>query len=912
MGDINGIEGLAKVPVDYFANIPAADAANGVGAAGAANGPQAAGGEVEEAGRADADEGAKVSDSIVRQLDVIMINAAKASVNTVAAGALKALSPQLVELGILDEKNALALEELARTAKAKTRALDALTGRQLANAIKVGGSGTVSWKKGFWGMTAEAKLVKEAVEAQRELGDAITKIVQALGRHPDASAQLYNHFAELRLQCDRRETEVHSLLLEMHDFAQRSRPSREMKALLAATFKDLVPRQALSMHGTADALGAVNAELRSKLAPLADTLKTLAENPKAEYSEEQLLAIERDIATMKNAIADARVDGIKIDAKNAPGDGKEAKEERIVPDRLLLLTVEKHLAAVSDALKHVKSQMLKRLQEKFIAEAKQFLVYYDNSAERRVYTDPANPETKKFTDCCRDIIAAMTRFKDAKNDQERLAAANDIDKVLADIDTLDLAEIKSEVGGTSKLVRAVNNLREFKWACEQFLSLERNIAGMKRGETVLGEGLHSLFDGKIKVSALVEARARGFADADVDPETDPSNIVSSKPLGSGAAGSAYVVETVDGKKFVFKAETESSLGLRWLKAGSGGVYSSKQTTANLDIATGLAAKHLGVGDLVVKTTVGVHKGKFGVFMEMAPGMSAGDYASGGGRAPEGCMAAGETRRLATAGRSAVTGRIMSKLNQLQWLDLVTGQLDRHWGNYFIKVESGTRKVTVKGIDNDASFSSIKTGLTKFRVPAKRVAKFKAAVANAAFKLYGPSKVQAEYNKLLADPSIVHNQDGSVEIDASKIANPELHAVLAEELGTKTSVLPDRMDKSIYDSLTAMKNDPAKRQAYLDDIRPRLSGAGYAAAVQRLDEAIETAEKYRKWGLVVDETYWETPGARLHAPKLDDSMIVHTADHKEKRFMRGDNRLVNECNFGTCQSYYTRDLLDTKF
>jgi hypothetical protein len=42
-----------------------------------------------------------------------------------------------------------------------------------------------------------------------------------------------------------------------------------------------------------------------------------------------------------------------------------------------------------------------------------------------------------------------------------------------------------------------------------------------------------------------------------------------------------------------------------------------------------------------------------------------------------------------------------KLTDLQWLDFITGQTDRHEGNYFISMERGRVKVT--GIDNDRSF-----------------------------------------------------------------------------------------------------------------------------------------------------------------------------------------------------------------
>ena len=48
--------------------------------------------------------------------------------------------------------------------------------------------------------------------------------------------------------------------------------------------------------------------------------------------------------------------------------------------------------------------------------------------------------------------------------------------------------------------------------------------------------------------------------------------------------------------------------------------------------------------------------------------------------------------------------------------------DRHWNNYFVCVEkndaNNTYDVTVKGIDNDASFSSRQIGLQKYALDKK--------------------------------------------------------------------------------------------------------------------------------------------------------------------------------------------------
>jgi|GEM_PF-1520871 len=53
--------------------------------------------------------------------------------------------------------------------------------------------------------------------------------------------------------------------------------------------------------------------------------------------------------------------------------------------------------------------------------------------------------------------------------------------------------------------------------------------------------------------------------------------------------------------------------------------------------------------------------------------------------------------------------LMSKLNALQMIDFIAGQVDRHQGNYMIEVDNGGNVIGVTGIDNDMSFGTKDTG-----------------------------------------------------------------------------------------------------------------------------------------------------------------------------------------------------------
>ena len=201
-----------------------------------------------------------------------------------------------------------------------------------------------------------------------------------------------------------------------------------------------------------------------------------------------------------------------------------------------------------------------------------------------------------------------------------------------------------------------------------------------------------VFKGAISVSSLIEARARGLRDSDVDPANEDSNIVSQRLLGAGAAGTVYELTRADGRQVVFKGETESRAGLSGIVAGAAKNYSAQQMTANLNIASKNAAKALDMGGILVDYSVGTHNGVFGFYMEKAKGMTPeamkgfglSRSSSGGG------MSVKEIKNLPAEQKKQVKADLRRELNRMQWLDLVTGQADRHHANYFVHVDPTRR------------------------------------------------------------------------------------------------------------------------------------------------------------------------------------------------------------------------------
>ncbi len=200
---------------------------------------------------------------------------------------------------------------------------------------------------------------------------------------------------------------------------------------------------------------------------------------------------------------------------------------------------------------------------------------------------------------------------------------------------------------------------------------------------------------------------------------------------------------------------------------------------NLNFASKKAAVALGMGGLIVDYSAGSHNGVFGFYMEKAKGVTPSLLRREESSASsETGLSAIDIRRLPVNEQLKILADIKRELNRLHWLDLVTGQADRHWNNYFVHVDMKTHKVTVKGIDNDACYSQYRTGAMRFSFDKDRADLFKKLLRNVATKI-DSCHVDAEYAHLLADPGITVDKDGGLTIDASKVQNK---AVICEMSG----------------------------------------------------------------------------------------------------------------------------------
>ena len=260
---------------------------------------------------------------LVAQLDMLLVKSAKASTQSLDGKTVKQTLQKLVDDGALDRDSLKLLAKAADNAAKSLKSLDKFTGRQLAEAFGADGMIDATTKSG--------KAIFAAVTAQQELSDLLAQLgknLDSISRHDaemravnpqykGVDAALRDEVDDFRLLCDRRATEINHLAYQMKDFAvhlaangQNADPN--VVAILKAKADELLPRQALAMHGTADALATVSEEGSGKLRPLAEKIDAFKRNPSATLDSQGYQALQSDIRTMKAAVADIRKNGIEV------------------------------------------------------------------------------------------------------------------------------------------------------------------------------------------------------------------------------------------------------------------------------------------------------------------------------------------------------------------------------------------------------------------------------------------------------------------------------------------------------------------------------------------------------------------------------------------------------------------------
>ena len=828
-----------------------------------------AGGAKEEAPLKETSDAAEKTGALIRQLDVLLARAAESATKGIDAGSLKDTLNQ-VNLTKGDRK---AMNAAADKADAAFKAINKFTGFELAAAVSATNG------KFDWNMTNPAgEAIKKALDAQMELSDKLRQIANQLPR-----GELADSLEEAMMQCDRRTCEIQTLVCQFAAILENDPIPGDQATIdrLNQTLEKLLPRQALKMHGNDAAIAA----MREAVEPIANRLDELSktQGKGALLSNQEIAAIGREINTMSCALKDAvkrgtaGKGGIGIDrtlftaAKDildAVG-GKLANARREIAKESMVNFAEKAFAPLPMKILDPKFLPILKALSPDVAvvvarreNLRRAAVAYakdPNDAKYKTLKDATDAYAKSRNEQSaikqglRKLADSMAGAIISRNGDREAKIASVIAGVVKNSDMLNPAEKaagKSHALEFAKLyipfagdvlvdpdknvhtltLRKLVNASNGAMSQTVHLKLMHETAeNMSNADFLTSDTVRAAFEGKLRFTTVVEARLHGLRDEDVDPKLDDANQVSSVKRGSGSFNSVYEV-------------------------------GYKEMVAQLNIASQKTADALGLGDVMVKTTVGSHKGDFGIFMEKAKGVEAEDFPNLGisVKAPAGDLTLRQIKKLDDVKYAKVVGGLMRQANRLEWFDMITGQGDRHSHNFFISVgKDGS--VSVKGIDNDACFPEYRTGIRTFQLTKANAEILKNQIKGTAEGLYPTSievgKREWLVNKFMSDPGIKFHDDGTATVDTTKFNSPILHFCLMNTIGMHTTALPDYIDEDLYNHLIALAEPGEKREKYIADLTANLPEGAKNAAVSRLDDAIAHARALYDKGHVVSSESW---------------------------------------------------------
>lgn len=365
-------------------------------------------------------------------------------------------------------------------------------------------------------------------------------------------------------------------------------------------------------------------------------------------------------------------------------------------------------------------------------------------------------------------------------------------------------------------------------------SMERLLDAADERFALRGDYLSLAVEHSIDLNTVVEARLRGFPPESMETSAVEDALVSAKVLGQGAANSVELCRFVEAEgveiKKVFKPEREARMGLAHLFLSRLG-YSDDAQTMKLNVASCVAADAIGCGGVIARSTIGTHNGKFGLFMEAAPGCTADDVRRG-----EACGSLPDGTRLSwkqtvshlkkNGNLAAMQANLMRECCRMEWADLLSGQVDRHCQNYLLHIDAETGAVKITGIDNDGSFSKKKIGMTKVDV----------------------SSLRDEDRQRLSNVGLLPQMqsDGRHAVDAPHPDQKQL-AALRSIFGFNQFFRPSHIDRETFIRITELDESEYRRS-----LAPYMDRSAADAAVLRLQDAKAHAIDLAAQGRVVDD------------------------------------------------------------
>ncbi len=332
------------------------------------------------------------------------------------------------------------------------------------------------------------------------------------------------------------------------------------------------------------------------------------------------------------------------------------------------------------------------------------------------------------------------------------------ERIAATLDELSEVNASSELDADALVRRILGEMETLQTEAGAFIQLNDDIPGMDRAVrdmqlvqqraevdiAALEKLLNQLdtFNGMDPPFDLRQALE--IARFGIDPSVlmpnhnsmNPATEQSREVLGSGAVNTVYRVTWLGDEEgdeeivrvFKEEPETENKFAMREL-----GIDTNKPDFGKRNVATRKAAESLGLDHLVPAVDMVISGGKLGVAMELAAGQSAwkqmevpipadradriGSYnweRWGVRQLPDGSFVQKKAVKvpLDIENDPEIDRAFQKQCVQLQWLDGLCGQTDRHAENYLVDIDRDNHTVKITGIDNDFCFGKQQVGVER--------------------------------------------------------------------------------------------------------------------------------------------------------------------------------------------------------
>ncbi len=826
----------------------------------------------------------------VKRLADILNRAAAVDVVAVSADDISGIMAG-VDPNLADEYES-ALDGLQGVAQAKFDVFLRMTGAEVADGMRT---------KGSMGM----RCVQEAIKAQLDLADKLTELAGKLSSGADA-------VESMRDRALARATEINCVACELADISERLEKNEAVDELSAQKLNEtaakLLPEKALSMHGNADAIAA----FEKKIAPLmcrVEAIKAGAANGTGvNFSEAKKIIAEIDLA--KSALNAAAKDGIASDGGVWKPNAKFLEAVEKVLDETAAdihsLTdgyVSKALGCITRQYTFDYSKLKLFNMAGMSQECRDFFARYTDeleaanrmaqayaglrSAMEKLSANPTKGNLKAVMTAVGEVDSC--RYDNWDNIRKCLTLMSHLNTFFGRIDNAGSAP-KKLVDTLGKLPNGA--LDEISAIAEELLpnrfgtvialrdTLDRMVARCTFVMSAAGTDspskavesdrlLELALKGSLPMATVVGAKAWGATDDMVDIGITDANLVNCERLGAGQGNEVYkcTYRLPDGteKSYVFKGEREGEVAMKRLQGTKCG-YDDMESVVHLNAASRKAAILLGTPNIIVDTKVGCVHGTFGLFMELAPGASLDDICNKDSSLSTGRADGkyGKMSRMAVAGKLDVNrvrhggldpvkfrklaGNFMRAGSDLEWNDWLTGQTDRHFGNYLVEF-GDDQSVSLKAIDNDMAFPDWRLGMMKFRASDDQLdALLTRLKRNGFIDEATLNSMKAKYGN---HEAFQFNGDGSVVIDLSKVR--ELTEVMKEAFGFQVVVKPTAISRRMYDRLMILAEDP---EILRQSMAPHLSKSAIDAMILRLNEMVEHARELKNKGRVLEDKDWQ--------------------------------------------------------